>query len=117
MFTQTEDKKMEMKGIVIPVVMSTSYTRYELKREAELNYAWAIWAMRAGEPDLAENYGWEAIHFYRKANIQTLADAAPTQTHIDIKPTAYKDIAKCRETRVQLPDIMHEDVVKYRLGL
>lgn len=76
--------------------------RYEMKQRAEENYASAILSMRQGDLVGAREYGSMVIQLYQKVGIQTLQDAAPTRMRIQ---------------GVELPDIMHEDVVRKRLGL
>ncbi|GEM_PF-6703633 len=80
--------------------------KYELKQEAENSYTAAIIWMRAPGMDesnfFVKDYGRRAIKLYQKLNIQTLEDAAPTRMSAN---------------GVELPDIMHEDVVRQRLGI
>ena len=76
--------------------------REEMKYQAEKHYANAVLCQRWGDEMRARFYASMAIDLYKKINVQTLQDAAPTRTRI---------------YGIELPDIMHEDVVRERLGL
>ncbi len=74
----------------------------DLKRKAEESYAAAITWKREGNVGRARAFAIEAISLYEQLNIQTLEEAAPTRMRVN---------------GVELPDIMHQDVVKERLGV
>ena len=74
---------------------------YEMKIAAEENYAAAM-INKDTDPIAARDYGLRAIELYEALNIQTLEDAAPTRMSF---------------WGIELPDIMHQDVVRERLGI
>ncbi|HIJ10998.1 TPA: hypothetical protein HA278_02980 [Candidatus Woesearchaeota archaeon] len=78
------------------------YVREEDKAIAEDFYAAAMHEMRHGSRTRAKEIGRIAVAAYELYNPQTLDDAAPT-----------RQIVK----GINLPDIMHQDVVRQRLGL
>jgi len=76
--------------------------RNNWKMQAENCYAQAVVCLGRAELDQAKHYGEKAIELYERVRIETLQDAAPTRMQI---------------FGIYLPDIMHEDVVKKKLGL
>ena len=88
-------------------------TKYQLKRKAEDKYTKAVGGLDVVEylllPDQQEEQrefalglGKEAIELYERIGVNTLEDAAPTRMRVN---------------GIELPDIMHQDVVKERLRL
>ena len=76
--------------------------KYEMKREAENLYTTAMVLKGRGDLQGAKPYAVVSARLYKKLNIQTLEDAAPTRMRVQ---------------GIELPDIMHEDVVKQRFGI
>ncbi|MDP3990655.1 MAG: hypothetical protein Q8Q01_05645 [archaeon] len=72
------------------------------KMQAENNYAVGITYLREGKSEIAREYAINAVQLYELVNVETLEDAAPT---------------RMRVLGIELPDIMHQDVVKKRFGL
>ena len=83
-------------------IATKSEQRDSQKRRAEEFYAAAITSQRQRDVGRARAYAKEAIGLYEQLNIQTLEEAAPTRMRVN---------------GVELPDIMHQDVVKQRLGI
>src|SRR3989344_6501308 len=79
-----------------------SERRNSLKKIAEERYAAAITLKRKGDFSAARNRAINAVRLYEELNIQTLEDAAPTRMRVN---------------GIELPDIMHQDVVRERLGI
>lgn len=75
--------------------------REELKEQAEQLYAKAMLCAQEGNTAPARYYGREAIRLYQQYGVETLEDACPTQMQV---------------LGVNLPDIMHQDVVRERLA-
>lgn len=72
------------------------------KTEAENHYARAMVRQGKGNFEGAKSDGKRAIELYKRLEIRTLEDAAPTRMQV---------------RGVCLPDIMHEGVVAARLGI
>ena len=87
MFIQMEERKL----------------KYEMKQLAEECYAKAILCDRERDIGGCRYYAYRAIDIYQRIiQIKTIEDATPTRMRIQ---------------GVELPDIMHEDVVRERLRL
>lgn len=75
--------------------------REQLKEQAEQLYAKAMCSAREGSTAPARYYGREAIQLYQRYGVETLEDACPTRMQV---------------LGVNLPDIMHQEVVRQRLA-
>ena len=77
--------------------------KYEMKQLAEEYYAKAILCDRERDIGGCRYYAYMAMDLYQRIiQIKTIEDATPTRMRI---------------LGVELPDIMHEDVVRERLRL
>lgn len=84
------------------VVYDETHKRYTRKQHAEDYYALAVQHLQAGKYQMARKFADISIYFYEQVNIETIEDAAPTRPIV---------------RGVNMPDIMHEDVVRERLDL
>lgn len=76
--------------------------RKEMKYPAEKHYANAVLCDRKGDSIGTIYHGSRTVSLYQRIRIKTLEDATPT---------------RMRTRGVELPDIMHEEVGRQRLGL
>jgi hypothetical protein len=73
-----------------------------MKQEAENMYARAVIALQSGNREEASAYAGVSIEMYKILNPQTLDEATPSRMRVE---------------GVEIPDIMHAEVVRQRLGI
>jgi len=94
--------KQNVKGVKNKMMETLPMPEESIREDAERMYASAIMAIERRDYQRAEDLGREAMQIYETLGIETLEDAVAVHDRIGT---------------VSIPELMHEGVVRARLGL